>query len=247
MIGKNVLVLGGTSAITRALAARMLSCGAVLHLAGRDLFELERVACDLSIRYQSKVTWSAFEADDYASHAGFLDKVVGDMGRVDVAVIAAGDLGSQEESERDFEKGRRLISVNFTGMASILTHLANYMEARKSGAIIAISSVAGDRGRRSNYFYASAKGGLSLFLQGLRARLAPLAIPVLTVKPGFVDTKMVFGKPGLLLVASPGTVARDILKAYRRRKDVIYTPWFWRPVMCGFRLVPEWLFKRLPV
>ncbi len=139
------------------------------------------------------------------------------------------------------------MEINLTSAVVLLSLFANYLEDRRSGYLAVISSVAGDRGRQSNYTYGAAKAGLTAYLQGLRNRLYRSGVHVLTVKPGFVDTPMTHGRvnPDSPLVASPARVARDIDWAIRRRRNVIYTPWFWRPIMLAVRLVPEFVFKRL--
>ena len=137
------------------------------------------------------------------------------------------------------------LTTNFTAAAICLAHLANDFETRGEGGIIGIGSVAGDRGRQSNYPYGAAKAGLSVFLQGLRNRLAPAGIHVLTVKPGFVDTPMTQGLDGLFLVAPPAKVADDIVRAYTKKKDVLYTPFFWRWIMLITKSIPERIFKKL--
>lgn len=240
-----VLIAGATSAIARALAARLAAEGATLYLAGRDAAEIQRIAADLDVRYQASVSWGRFEAEDYSTHAVVVDEAIRTMGRLDGVVVSVGQLGEQPEAEADFEHAQRIIHSNYTGAASLLAHAANHLEAQRHGFIVGISSVAGDRGRQSNYVYGSAKGALSLFLQGLRNRLHGSDVHVLTVKPGFVDTKMTFGKPNLFLVARPQQVASDILNALNKKKAVLYTPWFWRWIMVLIRTIPEPLFKRL--
>lgn len=245
MKGQAVLILGAGSAIARALAREMASRGARLHLAARDIEEVERSARDLEVRYQVPVTWSRVEATDYASHAGVIAEAARQMGGLDGVVVAFGYLGQQARARRDFDEVRRILDVNFTGAASLLSHAANYLEERKRGFLVGLASVAGDRGRASNYAYGAAKGALALYLSGLRQRLAGVGVRVLTVKPGFVDTPMTFGMPGLFLVAPPGQVARDIVRALERGDEVIYTPWFWWAIMSLLKALPEKVFKRL--
>ena len=240
-----VLIVGATSTIARALAARLASEGATLHLVGRDDAETERIAADLTVRYGARTSWGHFEAEDYAAHASVVDEAIDSMGRLDGVVVSVGRLGEQPKAETDFDHAQRIIHSNYTGAASLLVLAANHLEKQESGFVIGISSVAGDRGRQSNYVYGSAKGALSLFLQGLRNRLNGSGVQVLTVKPGFVDTKMTFGKPGLFLVASPEHVAEDVLNALNKGKDVLYTPWFWRWIMLLIRAIPEPVFKKL--
>ncbi len=240
-----VLVLGATSAIARGAAAALARRGYPLYLAGRDPEELERLAADLRIRYQVPVEYGVFEASDYESHAPFLAQVVETMDRVEGVLWAVGYLGDSTAARTQFEEAKHILTANLTGAVSILSVCANYLEQQGSGFIIGLSSVAGDRGRQSNYFYGAAKGGLAIFLQGLRNRLFPAGVRVMTVKPGFVDTAMTFGLPGLFLVASPAKVGEQIAAALERSRDVIYIPWFWHYLMLIIRTIPEPIFKRL--
>lgn len=241
---KVVLILGATSAIARAAAAEFAEQGHDLYLAGRDAEELTRIAADLTIRYRIKAGWGVVAAEALGDHARFFAQAISSMGEMDGVVLAMGYLGDQQAA-RDFEVGAEVILVNFTAAASILSHCANYLEARQQGFIIGIGSVAGDRGRQSNYTYGAAKGGLALYLQGLRNRLYGSGVRVITVKPGFVDTAMTYGMPGLFLVASPQYVAKRIVAALHKSADVIYVPGFWRYIMLIIKLIPEAVFKRL--
>lgn len=240
-----VLVLGATSAIARGTAAALARRGHPLYLAGRDETELARLAADLHIRYQVPVNYGSFDASDYESHSSFLARVLEAMGSLEGVLLAVGYLGDSATARTHFEEAERILTTNFTGAVSILGACANYLEQKGKGFIIGLSSVAGDRGRQSNYFYGAAKGGLSIFLQGLRNRLFPAGIRVMTVKPGFVDTAMTFGLPGLFLVASPDKVGERIAVALGQPRDVIYVPWFWRYLMLIIRNIPEPVFKRL--
>lgn len=242
---KSVLLIGATSSIARSLASQMAQQGVALHLAARDSFELQRIAQDLTIRYQVPVSWSVVEAENYDSHPQLIAETLEKRGNLDGVIVSLGELGTQQEAQEDFDKAQRIIHSNYTGVASILTHAANYLEKQKQGFIIGISSVAGDRGRQSNYIYGSAKGALSLFLQGLRSRLAKCNVHVMTVKPGFVDTKMTFGMPGLFLVASPDDIAKGILKALDKQKNIVYLPGFWWGIMTIIKSIPEFIFKKM--
>lgn len=245
MNGQAVLILGATSSIARAIAHNIARQGAKLHLAARNAFEVERVARDLTVRYQVPVTWSVFEGGDYNAHPEVVQTAIDRLGRLDGAIVSLGELGDQQQAQNDFESAERIIHSNYTGVVSLLTPIANYLEKQGKGFIIGVSSVAGDRGRQSNYIYGSAKGALTLFLQGLRSRLAKSGVRVLTVKPGFVDTKMTFGKPGMFLVASPEQVAGSIVSALDKRQDIAYVPGFWFWIMLIIRSIPETLFKQL--
>ncbi|HEX6748123.1 MAG TPA: SDR family oxidoreductase [Longimicrobium sp.] len=240
-----VLVAGATSAIARAVAAELARRGHALVLAARDAGEAEAVAADLRVRHGISARAVAFDALDFASHVAFAERVIADEGdSLAGVVVALGWMGDGDASKHDADEARRTIDVNLTAVVSLLTPLADHLETRRAGFICVVSSVAGDRGRQSNYVYGAAKGGLSVYLQGLRNRLHPAGVRVVTVKPGFVDTRMTFGR-GRFLVASPARVARGIVRAIDRGADVVYLPGFWRPVMLAIRAVPERIFKRL--
>ena len=239
-----ILVLGATSAIARATAATFAARGYTLYLAARDLDELQRIAADLRLRHGVEVNFCFFDAEAIETHEAFFKSVVASMPGLSGVVLAFGYLGEQNAT-RDFAVGEKVIAINFTGAASILSHCANYFEQLKRGFIIGITSVAGDRGRQSNYLYGAAKGALSLYLQGLRNRLFASGVRVITIKPGFVDTAMTFGMPGLFLVASPQMIAERIVATLGKSADVVYLPWFWRYIMLIIRHIPEPIFKRM--
>jgi len=243
-MSESVLILGATSAIARATAASFAVRGAALYLASRDLDELKRIAADLRLRHGIAVSYGLFDAEATETHEAFLRSVIETMPDVSGVVLAFGYLGDSQAA-RDFNVGAKIIASNFTGAASILGHCANYFEPLKRGFIIGISSVAGERGRQSNYVYGAAKGALSLYLQGLRNRLFASGVRVITIKPGFVDTAMTFGLPGLFLVASPQAIGERIVGALGKSADVVYLPWFWRYIMLIIQHIPEPIFKRL--
>jgi decaprenylphospho-beta-D-erythro-pentofuranosid-2-ulose 2-reductase len=243
-MSESVLILGATSAIARATAVAFAARGAALYLASRDLDELQRIAADLRLRYDVDVHYGLFDAEETESHAMFMQSVIEAMHGISGVVLAFGYLGDQQAA-RDFKMGEKIIASNFTGAASILSHCANYFEPLKHGFIIGISSVAGDRGRQSNYVYGAAKGALSLYLQGLRNRLFASGVRVITIKPGFVDTAMTYGLPGMFLVASPQRIGERIVAALGKSPDVVYLPWFWRYIMLIIKHIPEPIFKRL--
>lgn len=242
-----VLVAGATSTLARAVADRLAARGANLHLAARNADEAERNARDLRIRHRTEVSWSRYEATDPGSDVVVLDTAAKAMDGLDVVLVAVGRLGDQQRAARDPDHLAALIEVNFTAVARLLTRAANRLETQGRGMLVAFSSVAGDRGRPSNYAYGAAKAGLTAFLSGLRARLREAGVHVLTVKPGPADTKMTFGREELPHVASPETVAEDVVQAMDRRRNVCYTPPLWRYIMAAVRAVPEALFKRLPL
>jgi short-subunit dehydrogenase len=240
-----VLILGASSAIARAVANALATQGYGLYLAGRNSDELSRLASDIHIRYGVPTYHGLFDAESYDSHGTFLRQVLKEVDSLEGVVVAFGYLGEQAKAASDFHEGQRILSSNFVGACSILSECANYFEAKRSGFIVGITSVAGDRGRASNYYYGAAKGGLSLFLQGLRARLFSSGVHVMTVKPGFVDTGMTFGKPGMFLVASPEEVGEKIGRSLEHKKNVVYVPGFWRYIMWIIKAIPESLFRRL--
>ena len=244
-----VLIIGGSSTIARALARLLAAQGRGIILAGRDLPDLDASAADLRIRFGVPAVAAAFDALAFDTHAPFLAECAQLLpGGLDGIVLNHGLLPDQPDTQRDFALCRRTIDTNYTSFVSLLNLAANHFEARRSGFLCAVSSVAGDRGRQSNYLYGSTKAALSAYLQGLRNRLHPAGVRVLTVKPGFVDTAMTWGKlknPTSPLVAQPDRVAADIDRAIRYRRDVIYTPWFWWPIMRIVKSIPEGVFKRL--
>jgi decaprenylphospho-beta-D-erythro-pentofuranosid-2-ulose 2-reductase len=239
-----VLVVGATSAIGRAVARRWAAAGNDLVLAARDLEELRIEAGNISMRSTVKVETARFDALDFGSHGEMFAAAERLAGGLDVIVVCHGYMVPQAEAARDPEESRRVIDVNFTSAVSVLNRAADYFEGRKRGLIVAITSVAGDRGRQSNYIYGSAKAGLQTYLQGLRHCLAKSKVKVVDVRPGFVDTGMTWGLPGVFLAASPERVARDVFRAARRGRSVVYTPWFWRWIMAIIRRVPQFVFHR---
>lgn len=242
----SVLILGAASGIGRDLAAEFASHNYDLILAGRDLEELKALSADLNLRHGVSVRTQGFDALDFPGMGQALAACLPPAGKaLEGAVLTVGYLGDHDAALDDLEEARRILDTNFTGPALALNILAKYFEQQGKGFLCVLSSVAGDRGRASNYLYGSAKGGLTTYLQGLRNRLYHRGVHVITVKPGFVDTRMTYGRPNMRLVASPQVVARDIYKAVERGKSVVYVPWFWRVIMFVVRIMPEGLFKRL--
>lgn len=242
----SVLILGATSAIARAVAAEFASHKFYLILAGRDREELEALAADAGLRYGASVQTQVFDILDFESLPRTLGSCLSAAGEeLEGVILAVGYQGDQGAAQSDPCQARRILDTNFTGCVLALNVVAEHFERRRKGFICALSSVAGDRGRQSNYLYGAAKGGFSTYLQGLRNRLSAAGVQVITVKPGFVDTRMTFGHPHLFLVATPESVARGIYKAVVQKKDVVYLPWFWRFIMLVLRLIPERVFKRL--
>ncbi len=240
---KTALILGATSDIARAIAHRLAGDGYALQLAARDPERLAREVADIALRFDVPVSVHQFDVLAPDGGVALLDAL---PVLPDIAVSAVGLLGDQQENQQNPAAAERVMRTNYLGPAAVFAALANRFEARGSGVLVGISSVAGDRGRASNYVYGSAKAGFTAFLSGLRQRLARRGVQVLTVKPGFVRTRMTdsLDLPGVL-TAAPETVARAVSKAIRRRRDVIHVLPVWRAVMLGIRLIPEPLFKRL--
>lgn len=241
---KKIVIFGATSAIAQACARIWAGRNDTLYLVGRRAERLEAVAGDLEVR-GAQVQWVAHDLADLEAHASLVNRAAEALGGIDVALLAHGTLGDQTLLRQDASLAAESIALNFVSAASLLSHLANRMEKQGAGSLAVISSVAGDRGRQSNYVYGAAKAGLSAFASGLRNRLQKRGVHVLTIKPGFVDTPMTAHVKKGLLFASPETVGQGIVKAIDRKKDVAYVPGFWRPIMWVVRGIPERLFKRL--
>ncbi len=240
-----ILILGATSDIGRTVARAYAAERCALQMAARNSVRLVPDAKDLRIRYEVPVTVHEFDALDTDAHEAFVDQL---DPLPDVVVCVVGLLGNQKKSEHDFRAADTVIRTNYIGPVSVLGALANRFEGRGSGTIIGISSVAGDRGRASNYIYGSAKAGFTAFLSGLRNRLHRSGVRVITVKPGFVDTRMTEGlEVPAALTASPEEVARSVVRADRRRIEVVYVRPVWRVIMGIICALPEGLFKRMSI
>jgi len=245
MMPRKVLLFGATSAIAKETARLLAADGDHLFLVGRDADRLGVVARDLELRGASQVDSMVADLDEIDAHDAIIERAVESLGGFDTAILAHGVMGDQTESARNFDAAERVFRTNFLGAVSLLTRVANRFESAGHGTIVAISSPAGDRGRQSNYVYGASKGALTVFMQGLRNRLHERGVRVVTVKPGFVDTPMTAQMDQGMLFVQPATVAKGIRRAIARGGDVVYLPWFWRPIMSVIRLVPEPVFKRL--
>jgi short-subunit dehydrogenase len=241
---RSVLVVGATSAIAEAVVREFAARGDALFLAARDTAKLGSIADDLRVRGAAAVHTAPLDVTDAASRAAALAAADAAIGTPDIALVAHGTLPDQracEGSEADLVEA---LDVNFVATVAMVSAIANRMQAAGRGTIAVITSVAGDRGRASNYVYGAAKAGVSTFLSGLRHRLHRHGIAVADVRPGFVDTPMTASIAKNPLFASPSAVARDIVAAIDRGTPVRYTPWFWRPIMLVVRLLPRALFHR---
>ena len=241
-MSKTLLVLGARSDIAQACAHEFAVNGFDLILAARNSVDLANAVTDYEIRHRVKAHLAEFDASETATHAAFYAEL---PVRPDVVLYAIGTLGDQKVSQKDWAEAEKVITSNYTGGVSILSIVANDFESRDAGAIIGISSVAGERGRQSNYIYGSAKAGFTAFMAGLLHRLAATAVKVLTIKPGFVETKMTEGMDlPEMLTAKPPQIAKAIFKAYKSGKSTLYYLPMWRQIMLIVRSVPEFIFVK---
>jgi decaprenylphospho-beta-D-erythro-pentofuranosid-2-ulose 2-reductase len=242
---KKVLIVGATSAIAEATARIFAERGDALFLVGRNTTALENIATDLRVRGAKEVGVHTMDANELAAHEPMLDRAEDLLGGLDTVLIAYGTLSDQKACERSATLTVQEIGNNGVSVTALLTHIANRFEQRRAGSIAVISSVAGDRGRQSNYVYGSAKALVTAFLSGLRQRLYKAGVAVITIEPGFVDTPMTAAFRKGLLWAKPQQVATGIVRAIDRSAAVVYLPGFWRLIMLVIRLIPERLFERL--
>lgn len=240
---ENVLILGATSDMAVAIARQLAIEGYSITLAARNTDRLSALEGDLRVRHKVLVSSVAFDALDFRNHESFYNAL---PEKPDVVICVFGLLGDQLMAQQNWQHAHEIIDSNYTGAVSILNVVAADFERRKKGVIVGISSVAGERGRQSNYVYGSAKAGFTAYLSGLRNRLYHHGVHVLTVKPGFVKTKMIenLTTPGPL-TASPKKVASRISRAIKKRKNTIYVLSIWSLVMFVIKMIPEGIFKRL--
>lgn len=241
----NMVIFGATSAIAQAVARLYAKKGARFFLVARNDERLAIVAADLRARGAAQVETANADLADLSLHANLVARAQSALGALDRVLVAHGTLTNQRVAETGADVMAQEMGVNFLSAASLLTHVANVMELQRAGSIAVIGSVAGDRGRQSNYVYGSAKAGLGVFVQGLRHRMSRHGVNVTLVKPGFVDTPMTAGlaKAGPLW-ATPAKVAADIKAAMEGGAAILYTPWFWRWIMLIIRSVPDAVFRR---
>ncbi|MEI2772105.1 MAG: SDR family oxidoreductase [Candidatus Competibacter sp.] len=242
---RKVLIVGATSAIAEAVARLLAAQGDLLYLVGRRAEALEAIAADLRVRGAARVQTEAMDANAIERHAALLDHADVALGGLDTVLIAHGTLSDQAACQQSVALTFQELHTNALSVIALLTLIANHFEAQRVGTIAVISSVAGDRGRQSNYVYGTAKAAVSTFLSGLRQRLYKSGVQVVTIKPGFVDTPMTRDFSKGLLWAKPERVARDIVRAMENGKDVVYTPGFWWAIMQLIKSIPEFVFRRL--
>ncbi|TAH20540.1 MAG: SDR family oxidoreductase [Cytophagales bacterium] len=238
-----ILILGATSEIGKEIAYEFARHGFGVVLAGRQPAKLTPLQADLQIKHQIGVEVVEFDALDFSSHPSFYANLVS---KPSVVACVFGYLGSQEKAQNDFAEAEKIIHSNYTGAVSILNIIAGDFEQKKAGTIICISSVAGERGRQSNYFYGSAKAAFSVYADGLRNRLFKANVHVMTVKPGFVRTKMTEGLAlPPMLTAMPAQVGKAVFNAYLSKTNTLYVLWFWKYIMLIIKNIPESIFKKL--
>jgi len=242
---KKILIIGATSAIAEATAQRYAKEGASLYLLARNEERLASLIADLKIRGASSATYALLDVNDRSRHEAVLKEVIKTLGTIDVALVAHGTFGDQKACEDDVERALLEFETNAVSTMALLTRLANLFEKQHGGTIAVISSVAGDRGRPSNYVYGTAKAAVTTFCEGLQARMFRSGVHVLIIKPGMVATPMTEGLTmPALLVAKPDQIAADIVRAIEKKTDTLYTPWFWKYIMAGIIHLPSALFKK---
>jgi decaprenylphospho-beta-D-erythro-pentofuranosid-2-ulose 2-reductase len=242
---RKILVLGATSGIAEATCRIWATQGASLFLVARNAQKLAAVAADLRTRGASYVDTAVADLDDTDNHPELLAHAVNSLTGMDIAYLAHGILGDQAEAEQDFNAAAQIIYTNYMAPVSLLTWLANFCVQRHAGTLAVLSSVAGDRGRKSNYLYGSSKAGLSAFLAGLRNRVDREGVHVLTIKPGPTRTAMTAAMPKSEKFADVDSVAESIVSAIDKRRDILYVPFQWQPIMFVIRNIPERIFKKL--
>lgn len=241
------LFLGASSPIGRHMAELYAAQGDSIIFAGRTPDSMLETVQHLKLKYHVDVHNIAYDAANSALHAALVQEILGLCAGKTLHVIAmTGIMPEQSDMDKDVALMERCIQVNFTGILSVLHPLADYLETQKEGSVIIISSVAGERGRLSNYIYSATKAALTAYASGLRNRLGRSGVHVLTVKPGLIHTPMTKNMPlPPLPVAQPEQVALDIVKAHQKQRNVLYTPLFWLPIMTIVKLIPEFIFKKM--
>ena len=240
-----ILIIGATSSIAMATARLFATEEAELFLVARNAERLNIISTDLKTRGAKAVHSSVLDITNSEQHEGLLMASIEAMNGLDIVLIAHGTLPDQRECQQSWDTTYDELNINCLSILSLLTIIANYFEQERKGTIAVISSVAGDRGRQSNYVYGTAKGAVSVFMQGLRNRLSDSNVQVLTIKPGFVDTPMTKDFPKGPLWAKPDAIAQGIRRAISKKKSVVYLPWFWRFIMLIILHIPEFIFKKL--
>ena len=242
---RRILVLGATSGIAEACIRLWATRGDSLYLVARNADRLAAVAADAQTRGATYVGTAVADLDDTAAHPELLAHAINSLAGLDIAFLALGVLGDQAAAERTFATTAQILHTNYNAPVSLLTWLANYCAQRHAGTLAVLSSVAGERGRKSNYIYGSSKAGLTAFVDGLRNRIDREGVRVMTIKPGPVRTAMTEGMKGSQKFADVEAVATTLVKAIDRGDDIVYVPGIWRIIMTVIRAIPERLFKKL--
>lgn len=241
----NIIVLGASSAIAEATLRLFAARGDCLYLFARNEERLNIIASDLRVRGAKNVYVSVLNVDDMKACVLDLNKSFEQLGCVDLVLVAYGTLPDQKACEHSRELTYQVIATNALSTILLLTEIANRLERQQQGLLAVITSVAGDRGRQSNYVYGAAKGMVSIFLQGLQQRLHPAGVGVIDIKPGFVDTPMTKHIPKNVLWVKPEVIADGIVKSLSKKSGVVYFPWFWRYIMILIKIIPTKIFKMM--
>ena len=242
-----ILIIGATSTIAQETIHRFAESGAALFLVGRNADKLKTVAHDARVRGIGAVSTYELDVNDFDRHTDMLREADEFLGGLDAVLIAYGTLPDQDQCERDVDVAMEALTTNALSVIALLTPIVNRFEAQGQGCIAVISSVAGDRGRRTNYVYGSAKAAVSVFMGGLRHRLAHTNVTVVTLKPGLVDTPMTAHLPKTRLWSSPRRVGRGVYAAMQKGVNVKYLPGYWRGIMLIVRSIPDAIFKHLSI
>jgi decaprenylphospho-beta-D-erythro-pentofuranosid-2-ulose 2-reductase len=244
---KKILIIGATSVIAEHCARLWAVRGDVLYLVARNEERLSAIASDLKAKGAVQTYTCHMDLNEMNNHVAMLDKAELELDGIDTVLIAHGTLSNQKNCEQSVIEAIAEIQTNALSIVSLLTLIANRFEKKRNGTIAVISSVAGDRGRISNYVYGSSKAMVTSFTSGIRQRLHKANVAVVTIKPGFVDTPMTTHFKKGLLWAKPDFVSAKIVKAIDQRKDEVYVPSFWWFIMTAIKMIPENIFKRINI
>jgi len=242
---KKILIFGAASAIAGETAKRFAAEKADLYLVDLSLSRLEATKDDILARFETNIHLKEMNALEYENHDKLFEEAAETLGGLDAVLIAHGTLPDQDKALYEPKTMEKELNINYLSVVSLAQAAANFFEKQKSGRLAVISSVAGDRGRQSNYLYGSAKGGVTTFLQGLRNRMDQYGVKVITIKPGLVDTPMTAHLPKNPLFSKPEDIGKIIYNAIKKGKEIVYAPGFWRFVMLGIIHTPEAIFKKL--